>query len=178
MDNKGVQKLVRSGLLLAIAVVMIFVGKNVPQINQFLVGPGVNAVLLLTAYICGTYYGIGIGLLTPLAALLLGQLNQAFAPFVPFIMIGNAIYVLLFGLLKSRAKLGKYAGMILGSILKFLFLYVSVSKLVTLFSLNIPKKLLSKLAAAMGFPQLITALIGGIIAIAIIEILNARKVIE
>jgi len=178
MDNKGVQKLVRGGLLLAIAVVIIFAGKNFPQVNQFLVGPGVNAVLLLTAYICGTYYGIGVGLLTPLVALLVGQLNQAFAPFVPFIMIGNAIYVLLFGLLKGKIKLGKYAGVISGSVLKFLFLYLSVSKLVTLFSLNIPKPLLKKLAAAMGFPQLITALIGGIIAIAIIEILKARKVIE
>ncbi|MFA6942047.1 MAG: ECF transporter S component [Clostridiaceae bacterium] len=178
MDNKGVQNLVRSGLLLAIAVVMIFVGKNVPAINQFLAGPGVNAVLLLTAYICGTYYGIGVGLLTPLIALLVGQLPSAFAPFVPFIMIGNAIYVLLFGLLKDRVKLGKYAGMISGSVLKFIFLYLSASQLVTLFSLNIPKKMLSKLAVMMGLPQLITALIGGIIAIAIIEILRVRKVIE
>ncbi|MDV3426413.1 MAG: ECF transporter S component [Bacillota bacterium] len=178
MDNKGVQNLVRSGLLLAIAVVIIFAGKNVPTINQFLAGPGVNAVLLLTAYICGTYYGIGVGLLTPLVALLVGQLPSALGPFVPFIMIGNAIYVLLFGLLKDKVKFGKYVGMLSGSVLKFLFLFLSAKKLVTLFSLNIPKKALSKLAVMMGVPQLITALIGGIIAIAIIEILKARKVIE
>jgi riboflavin transporter len=178
MDNKGVQKLVRGGLLLAIAVVIIFAGKNIPKINQLLIGSGVNAVLILTAYICGTYYGIGVGLLTPLVALLVGQLNPAFAPFVPFIMIGNAIYVLFFGLFKDRVKLGKYTGMISGSVLKFLFLYVSASKLAALFSLNIPKKMLSLLAVAMGLPQLLTALIGGIIAIAIIEILRARKVIE
>lgn len=178
MDNKGIQKLVRGGLLLAIAVVIIFAGKNIPQINQLLIGSGVNAVLILAAYVCGTYYGIGVGLLTPLVALLVGQLNPAFAPFVPFIMIGNALYVLLFNLLKGKVKLGKYAGVILGSLLKFLFLYVSASKLVTLFSLNIPKPAISKLAVAMGIPQLITALIGGIIAIAIIEILKSRKVIE
>lgn len=178
MNNKGVQNLVRSGLLLAIAVVIIFAGKNIPTVNQFFVGPGVNAVLLLTACISGTFYGVGVGILTPVVALLVGQLPSALGPFVPFIMIGNAIYVLLFGLLKDKFKLGKYIGLLLGSVFKFLFLYLSALKLVELFSLNIPKPLLSKLAVMMGVPQLITALIGGIIAIAIIEILKVRKVVE
>lgn len=178
MENSRVQRLVKSGLLLGIAIVCIFIGKNFPQINQFLIGPLVNAILLITAYVCGTYYGVGVGLLTPIVALLVGQLNGAFAPFLPFIMVGNAIYVLSFGLLKDRIYLGKWIGFISGSLLKFIFLFFSATKLVKLFSLNIPDKLLSKLAIAMGFPQLITAILGGLIALSIIEILKRRKIIK
>lgn len=177
-NSTGPQSLVRSGLFLAIAIVFQLLGKNIPQISQFLVGPGVNAVLLLTAYVCGTYYGVGVAALTPVLALIVGQFPAPMGPFIPFIIIGNIIYVLLFGILKDRTRTGKYIGAALGSFLKFLFLYFSATKLVPLLGLNIPAKVLPKLATMMGFPQLTTALIGSIIAILIIEILRKRNVIK
>lgn len=177
-NNTGVQNLVRSGLLLAIAIVFQIIGKNFPQIGQFLVGPAVNVVLLLTAYVCGTFYGIAVAALTPILALLVGQFPALLASFIPFIMIGNAIYVLIFEILKNRTKIGQYIGVTLGSFLKFIFLYFSATSLVRLLSINIPQKALQKLAVMMGFPQLITALIGGVFAIIIIRILKSRKVIK
>ncbi len=176
--NKNVQNLIKSGLFLGIAIVFQLVGKNFPQVSQFLVGPGVNAVLLLTAYVCGTGYGVGAAALTPLLALLLGQFSPMLAAFIPFIMIGNAIYVLTFGILKGKTELGKYIGPAVGSLLKYLFLYFSASKLVPLLGFGIPEKALPKLAASMGVPQLITALAGGTAAIIIIEILRRRKIIK
>lgn len=177
-NNKGVQNLIRSGLFLGIAIVFQLIGKNFPQVSQFLVGPGVNAVLLLTAYICGAYYGIAAAALTPILALVLGQFSALLASFIPFIMIGNAVYVLAFGLLKNKTRIGEYMGVAAGSLLKFLFLYYSASKLVPLLGLGIPEKALPKLAAMMGVPQLVTALLGGAAAIIIIEILKRRRVIK
>lgn len=177
-NNKGIQNLIRSGLFLGIAIVFQLIGKNFPQVSQFLVGPGVNAVLILTAYVCGTGYGVGTAALTPLLALLIGQFSPMLAAFIPFIMIGNAIYVLAFGILRGKTETGKYIGMAAGSILKYLFLYFSASKMVPLLGLGIPEKALPKLAASMGVPQLVTALAGGTAAMIIIEILRRRKVIK
>lgn len=176
--NKGIQNLIRSGLFLAIAIVFQIIGKNFPQVSQFLVGPVVNSVLLLTAYVCGTNYGIAAAALTPVLALLLGQFPALLASFIPFIIIGNMIYVFVFGILKNKTQPGKYIGAVLGSFLKYFFLYLSASKLVLLLGLGIPQKILPKLTAMMGLPQLITALFGGAIAIIIIEILKRRKVIQ
>lgn len=175
MDNKNTKNIVRAAILLAIAIVVQFIGKNVPEINQFLVGPLVNSVLLLTAFICGTKWGGITGALTPIMALLVGQLAQPMMPFIPFIMIGNILFVIIFGLLKDR-NFGIYIGIVVGAFFKFLFLYLSATKLVYVFGLNIPEKVLSKLAVSMGVIQFITAIAGGIITLIIIKILKNRKI--
>lgn len=175
MQNKNTENIVKSAVLLAIAIVFQFIGRNVPQINQFLVGPIVNGVLLLTTYICGIKWGAITGALTPIMALIVGQLATPMMPFIPFIIIGNILYVLLFGYLKER-KLGVYFGILVGSFIKFIFLFFSATKLVYLFGLNIPTKVLNALAVSMGFMQFVTAILGGIIAIIIISMLSKRKV--
>lgn len=176
--SDNVNKLVRASLLLAVAIVVQFLGKNIPEINQFLVGPVINAILLIAAYICGTWWGIGVGILTPIMAWLVGQLPGPLAPFIPFIMIGNALFVILFVLLKDYTRWGKYIGIIIGSFVKFLFLFLSASKLVTVFNLAIALKVSKKLITMMSTPQLITALIGGALALIFIGILNKRKIIK
>lgn len=173
--NDKVKKLVRASLLLAIAIIIQILGKNIPEINQFLVGPIVNAILIITAFVCGTWWGIGVGVLTPVIAWLVGQLPGPMAPFIPFIMIGNALFVIFFGILKNQQKWGKYIGLILGSFVKFLFLSFSAAKLITVFDIGLPQKIASKLVIMMGIPQLITALIGSIIALVLIKTLTKRK---
>lgn len=176
MKNNNVQNLVRASLMLAVVIVFQFTFKNVPQASQFFVGPLVNTVLLITTYVCGTKWGVVTGILTPIFAFMVGQLAASFAPFIPFIAVGNIIYVLIFGFLKQRT-LSQIIGIIIGSLTKYIFLYFSAVKLTHMFNLNIPPKILDKLAVAMGIPQLITALIGGALAFAIIGILTRRKVV-
>jgi riboflavin transporter len=173
--NDNVKRLVRASLLLAIAIIIQILGKNIPEINQFLVGPVVNAILIITAFICGTWWGVGVGVLTPVIAWLVGQLPGPMAPFIPFIMIGNALFVIFFGILKNQQKWGKYLGIILASFIKFLFLSLSASKLITIFNIGFTPKIANKLAIMMGVPQLITALIGGAIALILIELLSKKK---
>lgn len=166
----------KSALLLAIAIVFQLIGRTIPEINQFLVGPIINAVLLLSVYICGVKWGVLTAALTPILAWLVGQLAAPMAPFIPFIIIGNIIYVMLFGAIRGK-RYGIYMGIILGSFAKFLFLSLSASHLVKLLKIGIPIKVLDKLVLSMGGPQLITALTGGIIAMVLIQILSKRKVI-
>jgi hypothetical protein len=166
----------KSALLLAIAIVFQLIGRTIPEINQFLVGPIINAVLLLSVYICGVKWGVLTAVLTPILAWVVGQLAAPMAPFIPFIIIGNIIYVILFGAIKEK-RYGIYIGIILGSFAKFLFLSLSASYLVRLLKIGIPIKVLDKLVLSMGVPQLITALTGGIIAMVLIQILSKRKVI-
>lgn len=174
--NNNLTNLTKSALFLAIAIIFQSIGKFFPQFSQFFVGPAINAILILTTYICGLWWGVAVGTLTPLLAWLLGQLPPPFGPFIPFIMLGNIIFIILFGISKKYIKkAGEYIGIILGAILKYLFLYFSASKLINVFNLNIPEKVAHKLVIAMGVPQLITALIGGAIALIIIKILQNRK---
>lgn len=175
MNN--VEKLVRTSFLLAIAIVFQFLGRNIPQINQLFVGPIVNAILILTVYLCGIKWGVLTGILTPVLAWIIGQLAAPLAPFIPFIAVGNALYVVVFGILKEY-KFGIYLGIIIGALVKFIFLFLSASKLVHVLELNIPTKITSKLVVSMGIPQFITAIIGGIIAVVLIRILLERKIIH
>ncbi len=123
-------------------------------------GPLVNLMLILSTALVGAAGGVVIGLLTPWAALFLGILPPALAPAVPFIMAGNALYCLLFGLLNHRFKGGDLVGVGAGSILKFALIAAPVSYL-----LKLPPPLVEVLLA----PQLINALIGGVAALLLIR---------
>ena len=134
-------------------------------------GPLVNLMLILSTALAGASWGTVIGLLTPWAGLFLGILPPALAPAVPFIMAGNALYCLLFGLLNSRFKGGDLVGVGLGSVIKFALIAAPAGYL-----LKLPSPLVEVLLA----PQLINALIGGIAALLLIRplqqtLFNGRK---
>lgn len=176
--NSNTKYLVRSGLFLALAISFQLIGRAFPQISQYFVGSGVNAILLMSTFTCGTWWGIAISAFTPITALFVGQLAQPLAPFIPFIILGNIIFVLMFGIFKEYRNWGMYVGLILGAFLKFLFLFYSASKLVHVFRINLPAKVLKILATAMGIPQLITAIIGGIAATFIIKTYFKKKITD
>jgi hypothetical protein len=174
MYDSSIKKLVRSSLLLSIAIIFQLIGKNIPVLSQSVTGSVVNAVLLLTTFINGTPWGIAVASLTPILALLIGQLPAALAAFVPFIIIGNIIFVVIFGLGK-KDNVGKYLALLIAAFCKYLFLSLSASKLVVLFKIDLPDSLIKKLAVMMGIPQLVTALIGGVLALIVIKYLNLVK---
>ena len=171
------KKLIKASLLLGIAIIFQIIGRNIPQINQFLVGPMINCILILAAFICGKWWGIGVGILTPILALLVGQLATPLALFIPFIMIGNALFVFLFSLFKDGQTLKRCIGVIIGAIGKYAFLTLAATKLVSIFNLNFPPKVAKMLVISMGIPQLITALLGGAFGLIIITLLTKRKAI-
>lgn len=184
--NKSTKKLVLSSLFLALAIVFQFMGKSLPTVSQLFVGPIVNALLLMTLVVCDIGWGIGVGCLTPILAWSLGQLPAPFGPFIPFIAIGNAIYIVVFYLIARDKKKGTYflsgkesykgiLAVLISAICKFLFLYISASKLIKLLSLPIKPQIANKLITAMGLFQLITAILGGILAILVLKLLKKRR---
>lgn len=138
--------------------------------NQFVTGPIVNATLFLGTVILGTGNAILIGLIPSVVALVSGLLPAPLAPMVPFIMISNAILVLVFSYTR---KINYWAGVFGGTLFKYAFLYLTSTIVVNLVSNH---NIALKAAAQMlTWPQIVTALAGGIIAFGIIKIFNFDK---
>ena len=131
---------------------------------QWIVGPLVNAVLILTLLKFGLRNAVVIALMPSLMALTGGLLPIVLAPIVPFIMIANIILILCvdwcYHNFKDKTK-GYWVGLITGASLKFLFLFLSVN---IISGLLIKQELAIKVAQMMSWPQLYTAIIGGVIA--------------
>lgn len=151
--NKQLKFVTYGAVLLALAAVFPLL-----RLPQYLTGSVVNFVLLIACHVLGILGGVVIGCLTPWIALMAGQMPFGFMP--PFIMIGNAILVIVFWIFKRYKTTGMIVGLVLGAFLKYLFLSFAVRYLV-----QAP----AKLVAMMSTPQLVTALIGGALAFIVIK---------
>jgi hypothetical protein len=153
--------------LMAVAIVL-------PRLihNQFITGPIVNATLFLGAYYLGNGAAVMVGLVPSVVALSSGLLPLPLAPMVPFIMISNALLIVVFNWVRKIFPDSKGFGSsaILASLTKYLFLYLT-----SLFVIKaiLPSTLATKaMAVMMAWPQLVTALVGAVIAFGIIRILK------
>jgi len=130
---------------------------------QYITGPIVNAILFISAALLGVEAAILIGLIPSLVALSMGLLPAVLAPMVPFIMVSNTIMIIIFAYFWQK---NFWSGMIMASLLKFAFLF-SASSLVI--NLLLKKEIAAQVAAMMSWPQLLTALTGGLIALAFLK---------
>lgn len=124
---------------------------------QAITGPLVNATLFISVTLLGTQAGILVGLIPSLIAFSVGLLPPVLAPMIPFIMVGNTILVIIFNYLKRNYWLG----IIVASLLKFLFLFSTSSIAINLL---LKKEIASRIAVMMSWPQFLTALTGGLLA--------------
>jgi len=173
--NKRTLFIARISIILALTLVIQMAGFPQP-----ITGPLVNTMLFITASLFGTLAGVILGSLTPLVALIRGQLPPILAPMVVFIIGGNAILVLTYNVIvkswenfigKTSAKMSQLAGILVASVAKFVFLTFAVRiVLPVIFNVSIGEKF----AFLMTTPQLITAILGGIIAVIILTFLNRQ----
>lgn len=141
--------------------------------NQFVTGPIVNATLFLGAYYLGNGNAILVGLVPSVTALSAGLLPLALAPMVPFIMVSNAILIISFNAVR---KFNFGSAVIISSLAKYLFLYLTASFVISKF---MPQTLATKAGLVMmAWPQLVTALAGGLIAFGIIKLIKKEKISE
>jgi len=131
--------------------------------QQFISGPLVNAVLFISVAVLNAESAIVIGLFPSIYALSVGVLPSVLAPMIPFIMLGNAILVVAFSRLR---KINFWFGMLGASFLKFVFLAASSSVVINLI---IKKEVAVTAANMMSWPQLLTAVLGGIAAYAFLR---------
>jgi len=166
-NSRKTQFITRTALLLALVITAQLSGRLLPN-SSFVVGPLVNACLLISTALAGVWSGIIISVVSPFASLINNHAPVAAAllPFAPFVAIGNSIYVLSYYLLRKKSAV---AGIGVGSVLKFAFLYSAIGIFLQIFDFPKFAKVLTTL---FGWPQLITALLGGILALAVIKALK------
>ncbi|MDS1030153.1 ECF transporter S component [Bacillota bacterium LX-D] len=152
-----IQCVTRTALFLALALTVQMAG-----LPQKFTGPAVNGILFLSGIFVNPLSGICIGILTPLLAFLRGILPGPLAPAIPFIMLGNALFVYFSCLLFKRPLGLQICGVMAGAITKFLVLSLAVNYLV-----NVPPAA----AKILTLPQLFTALLGGFAALFLAQIL-------
>ena len=133
---------------------------------QWVTGPIVNAILILTLFLVGIRSALVVCLVPSLMALSGGLLPAILAPVVPFIMIGNVILVLAIDYATGRQRTlndakNYWLGVVVGAGLKFVFLFASVNVIAKLL---IKQELAVKVAQMMSWPQFATAVAGGMIA--------------
>lgn len=159
MSSKYSNFIAKTALFLALTIVFQILGRNIPlgPNNNFIIGPMVNALLFISTMALGVVSGAIVGLMSPFGAILTGASIPLFL--APIISIGNLLLVLTFNLLKKNKFLGIFAS----AIIKSIFLYFAVSTMLSFF--NLPQKRISMLLFVFGWPQFVTALLGGIIAV-------------
>ena len=160
MNNIKVLAINREKIItLSIFLILVSLASIVPLFHQQVItGPIVNATLFISTLLLGAEAGIVVGLIPSVVALSAGLLPPVLAPMLPFIMIGNTILILTFDALKNR---NYWLGVIVSSILKFFFLYGTSSVVVNLL---LKKDIAYQVAIMMSWPQLLTAIAGGILA--------------
>lgn len=142
--------------------------------GQLVTGSFVNAILALTALYAGLSSGITVAVISPVLAWLLAIAPQPLT--VPAIMVGNVVYVVLLHFIvgRSRNVVRKLIGWLAAAAAKFGALYGIVNWLICgllagslLESGALKAPMLTALPATFSWPQLVTALIGGAVALGI-----------
>lgn len=138
--------------------------------NQFITGPIVNATLFLAAYYLGSGPAMLVGLVPSVTALSAGLLPLPLAPMVPFIMVSNAILIVTFNWARklNQSSKGYATAAIVSSLTKYLFLYLTS---ILVIKAILPNNLAIKaMGVMMAWPQLVTAILGAVIAYGIIKL--------
>ena len=138
--------------------------------GQLLTGSCVNAVLAIAVLFSGLWSGVTVALVSPFLAFLLG-IGPQLIVIVPAIAVGNVVYVLVLYVLFGKQIWRQGSSLLLAAGGKFLILYLLVVQFLCRV-LPLAEKQVATFTAMFSWPQLITALIGGGIALLIVPILR------
>jgi len=154
----------RTAILIALLVALQYATR---PLGQLVTGSCVNLVLAVAAMFCGVWSGVIVAVVSPFFAYLLGIAPQVWL--APAIALGNVAYVVVIALLSGKLQgvKGGAAGVAAGAVCKFAVLYLVVVQLLIPMG-NLP----AKVAAQFSWPQLVTALIGGAVALLIVPTLR------
>jgi len=173
MNRERIVWITRTALLLALTIAAqtvfrMIIAEGISQ--TFIIGSTVNLLLITAAVTGGFWSGFVVAVFTPIMALIQGHIPP-FPQMAVAVAVGNLTLVLVFCTVKilQEKKFGNdtirlSVLTVIGALLKSAVLYVGVVKIVipTAMGALPPAK---KVAISMGFswPQIVTAIIGGII---------------
>ena len=174
--NKKIRWITETAVMLALLVALQAITK---PLGQLVTGSFVNAVLAVTVLVAGLSSGITVAVISPVLAYLLGIAPQILT--VPAIMVGNTVYVVLLYVIcgKAGSPVRRVIAWVVAAAAKFAALYGIVVGLIcgvlaqTLMAAGTLKEpMLKALPATFSWPQLVTALIGGAVALLIVPVLK------
>ena len=175
--SKKIRWITETAVMLALLVCLQALTK---PIGQLVTGSCVNAILAVSALVGGLSSGLVVALCSPVLAFLLGIAPQILT--VPAIMAGNSVFVILLSVLADKTGkniIKQIIAWIVAAAAKFAALYAIVVLLIcgvlseNLLATGVLKApMLNALPATFSWPQLITALIGGAVALSITPILK------
>jgi hypothetical protein len=168
-ERLSVLTLKRESVLTILVLIAVAVAAPIFIKQQLIAGTIVNAALIIATVVLNTRDGLLVGLLPSSIALATGLLSPVLAPMIPFIIVGNALLVLTFAYFK---KLNFWVGVAAGALLKFAFLYGTSAVVV---GLLINKQVAPAVAQMMSWPQLFTALAGGLVAFGYLKLTGKLK---
>lgn len=162
----------RTAVFLALLVAVQFLTRN---FGQLVTGSAVNFILVACALIAGLSSGATVAVISPFLAKLFGI--GPLWEFIPIIALGNVVITVVFSLVLGHARrrdgLVKYAlwitAIVTGAAAKFLVLYLGIVKILIPMMSSIPAPQAEKLSAMFSATQLFTALIGGVVAMLLVE---------
>lgn len=168
--GKRVLYITETAVMTALLIVVQYVTKPA---GQYVTGTCVNAVLAISVLAVGLWSGVTVALLSPFFAFLLGIGPQLF-PITPSIAVGNLVFVLLLCLLAGGKDLPvwrKGIAWFAAAAAKFAVLYVLVVKVLCRV-LTLPEPQAAAFTVMFSYPQLVTALAGGGIALLVSPLLR------
>ena len=163
-----------TAVMLALLIALQWASK---PLGQLVTGSCVNTVLAVSALLCGLSSGLTVALLSPLFAYFLGIAPNLIA--VPVIMVGNSLFVLLLSVFSGKQIWKSVLAWLVAATAKFAAMYALIVWVICglaadfLISQGILKTpMLKMLPATFSWPQLVTALIGGGIALLMVPVLK------
>lgn len=162
----------RTAIFIALIIVLQFI--TAPFGNILITGSLVNLLLVVSVMTCGLSSGIAVSMLSPVMAKLFGI--GPFWGIIPFIILGDltlsAVWYFIGGKAKLRKPTAYIIALVAAAVAKFLILYFSIVKLAVPILLKLPNQQANVVSNMFSVPQLITAVIGGAAATAILPVLQ------
>ena len=133
--------------------------------EQWITGPIVNALLVITFFRLGTTQAIILTFLPSAAALAIGTLPMVLAPTIPCIILGNILFVSGIRIFQTKP----IVGILFGAIIKCIWLIISAQWILQFF---LSESILGRVTTMLSWPQLATALIGGYFALSVLKLVK------
>ena len=152
-------------------------------LGQFVTGSCVNFILVSCCILAGLSSAAVVAVISPIFAFLIIGI-PAFPILMPFQMAGNFVLVAVIHFLSGksfynpdrRAYIRICAATVTGAVVKFLVLWVGIVLIALRFIPGIKQPQIDAMSLTFSWPQLVTALIGSSVAIAIApRLLKALK---
>ncbi len=158
--KKRILWVTETAVMLSLLIVLQWVTK---PLGQLVTGSCVNAVLAVSVLLGGLWCGLTVALLSPFCAFLLGIGPQLIAV-VPAIALGNAVFVLTLHFVYDANIWRRICAGFAAAMGKFGVLYLVVVQLLCRI-LPLKQPQIDTFTAMFSAPQLVTALVGGGVAL-------------